>query len=67
MKPITVARQETIDQLVDICNHSGLPAFCLREILAKLDSVLAQKEGLEYQMDLEKYESEEKENEVHSD
>lgn len=36
IKPITVARNEFVQDLVNLCNNSGLPFFVLEDILKNL-------------------------------
>ena len=39
-KPITVARQDFMEQLVTLCNISELPLFVISEVLNSIDSQL---------------------------
>jgi len=51
-KPLTLAVQETEQQIVEIINNSGLPAFCLKSILRNLyeqTSSIEQQEIMTYQ------------------
>jgi hypothetical protein len=36
IKPITVARDEFISDIVELCNNSGLPFFVIEDILKNL-------------------------------
>lgn len=61
-KPITVARKEFIDKLVELINGSGLPAFILADVLAGCMKEVSELADKQYQADLKAYkESEEKE------
>jgi len=55
-KPITVARQEYIEAVASLTNHSGLPMFvmgdALREILRQVDDQAAR----QYSADKKTYE-----------
>ena len=60
-KPLTVARQEFAENIVELINNSGLPAFVALEILKSCEvelNTLAQKqyeqEKAEYEKSLEK-------------
>ena len=50
-KPITVARQEFTQDLVNLVNSSGLPAFVMRSSLAQMDQALAQLEQAQLEQD----------------
>ena len=50
-KPITVARQEFTQDLVNLVNSSGLPAFVMRQSLAQMDQALAQLEQAQLEKD----------------
>lgn len=50
-KPITVARQEFTQSLVNLVNNSGLPAFVMRQSLAQMDQALAQLEQAQLEKD----------------
>lgn len=50
-KPITVARQEFTQALVNLVNSSGLPAFVMRQSLAQMDQALAQLEQAQLEKD----------------
>lgn len=54
-KPITVARQEFMENLVKICNESVLPAFVKYEIFNHLCDAIYKRIDVEYQQDLETY------------
>lgn len=62
-KPITVARQDFMESIIDLINHAQLPAFiikgCIEEILPTLNQ-LAQDQ---YQADLKKYREEQEQKE----
>lgn len=50
-KPITVARQEFSEALVQLVNNSGLPAFVMRQALAQMDNALSQLEQAQLEKD----------------
>lgn len=54
-KPITVARQEFIENIVKLINESGLPPFVispiLKETLSQIDALAQQ----QYESDLKKW------------
>ena len=62
-KPITVARQDFMESIIDLINTAQLPAFiikgCIEEILPTLNQ-LAQDQ---YQADLKKYREEQEQEE----
>lgn len=62
-KPLTVARQEFVDSLVALINESGLPAFILREVIAKTDTELARVEQEQYQQEKKAWEESQTEGE----
>lgn len=55
-KPITVARQEFMDDLVSLINNSGLPAFILTPILEGMTRKVAELERQQYEADKASYE-----------
>ena len=48
-KPITVIREEFINNLVELCNNSGLPFFVIEDVLKNLtqETHIAAKQQLE--------------------
>ena len=60
-KPITVARQEFTQSLVNLVNSSNLPAFVMRGALAQMDQALAQLEQAQLEKDTAEWESQQKE------
>lgn len=58
MKPITVAREEFVASLVDLCNNSGLPFFVLEGILKDTLSEVHSAAVKQYEADLKKYNDE---------
>lgn len=54
-KPITVARQEFIEELVKLINESGLPAFVISPILKDTLATVDQLAQQQYQADLAKW------------
>lgn len=61
-KPITVARQEFMDSLVELINGSGLPAFVLVPIFEGMTQRLAELERMQYEADKANYEKGEEDN-----
>lgn len=59
-KPITVARQEFTQALVNLVNSSGLPAFVMRQSLAQMDNALSQLEQAQLEQDKAEWESQQK-------
>jgi len=64
IKPVTLVRQEFIDNLSELINNSPLPAFCIESILEKaLDEVHKisiiqyEKEKKEYEESIQKEEN----------
>ena len=41
-KPLTIARQEFIDSVIDLCNNSNLPYFCMESIIKDILSEIHQ-------------------------
>lgn len=48
-KPITVVREEFINNIVELCNNSGLPFFVIEDVLKNLiqETHIAAKQQLE--------------------
>lgn len=57
-KPLTIARQEFIDNVIDLCNNSNLPYFCMEGILKDVISEIHQASVKQYEMDKTNYEAE---------
>lgn len=62
-KPLTVARQEFVDGLVELINSSALPAFIIREVIAKTDVELAKVEQTQYEQEKKAWEESQTEGE----
>lgn len=61
MKPITVARQEFVDNILQLCNDAEIPLFCIEDVLK---SLLKEIHGLaiqQYESDKQTYENDLKE------
>ena len=56
-KPITVARHDFIQQVVDLVNNSGLPAFSVVDILKAVINQMNPLVEAQYKKDLEAYET----------
>lgn len=54
-KPITVARNDYINAIVQATNKSGLPAFAVAEVLEKILHEVQAKIDTEYKADSAKY------------
>lgn len=57
-KPLTIARQEFLDNVIDLCNNSNLPYFCMEGILKDVISEIHQASVKQYEMDKTNYEAE---------
>lgn len=58
-KPLTIKRQEFIDNLISLVNNSGLPAFVVTPILEEMARKAFELEHIQYQQDKEAWETEE--------
>lgn len=54
-KPLTVARGEFMQIVVDAVNDAKLPAFVIAEVLTQALQVVRERAEFEYQEDLKKY------------
>ena len=67
-KPITVARQEFINNVQSVINESGLPAFLISDVLKVFLEQLNALEEAQYQRDYEAWtKSQEEANEARGD
>lgn len=57
-KPLTIARQEFIDSVIELCNNSNLPYFCMESIVKDVLSEIHQASVKQYEMDKTNYEAE---------
>lgn len=57
-KPLTIARQEFLDSIIDLCNNSNLPYFCLESIIKDILAEIHQASVKQYEMDKNNYEAE---------
>lgn len=55
--PLTVARAKFQENIADLVNTSGLPAFVMLEVVGELKAVLEQLAQQQYQKDLAEYEA----------
>lgn len=55
-KPLTVARQEFAEQIVNVINESGLPAFIMSDILKTAIAEVDKIAQAQYEADRRKYE-----------
>ncbi len=62
-KPITIAREDFIENLVKIINDSGLPIFVVRDELNRAYNQLAQVEKEQLEQDKKTWEGSQKESE----
>lgn len=60
-KPLTVARQEFAENIVEVINNSGLPAFVMLEIVQSCERELTKLSQQQYEKDKEQYEKSDKE------
>ena len=56
-KPITVARQDFTEQILELVNKAELPAFVIAEVLEKLTAQMNQLALIQYQQDAQAYEA----------
>ena len=69
-KPITLMREDFANQIVDLCNNSGLPYFCIESILKDVIQEVHQASIKQYESDKKKKKNElktKKESEVESE
>ena len=57
VKPITLLRQEYMDSLLELSNNSGLPMFCIEDILKEFIQQAHIASIKQYEADKEKYEN----------
>ena len=62
-KPITVARQDFINDVVGLINGAGLPAFMLVEIFKDITAEMSRQANEQYENDKRAYEAAMKEGE----
>ena len=55
-KPLTVARQEFAENIVEVINNSGLPAFVMLEIIHSCERELTKLSQTQYEKDKAEYE-----------
>ncbi len=58
-KPITVLREEFAQNLVKLCNESGLPFFCIESILKEMLGEVHSASVQQYEADFKRYKEEE--------
>ena len=58
IKPITLMREDFANQIVDLCNNSGLPYFCIESILKDVIQEVHQASIKQYESDKLIYENE---------
>ena len=56
MKPVSVARQEFIEKLIDLINSSQLPPFVLHPIMKDITNDLANSANQQYLAEKKQYE-----------
>lgn len=54
-KPITIIRQEFVDSLIDLCNNSNLPYFCVESILKEILDEVHRASVRQFEMDKDNY------------
>ncbi len=57
-KPLTVAREEFVTNLVNLVNESGLPMFVVLDVLKSAVSEVQEAAKLQYEKEKEAYEKE---------
>ncbi len=62
-KPISIARKEFTEGLINLINTSGLQAFIMRQVLAQADGALAQLEQEQFDKDMAEWNAQQKEDE----
>lgn len=55
-KPLTVAREEFINTIVETCNNSNLPFFVVEEVLRQLINNVSETAKKQYELDKARYE-----------
>ena len=55
MKPITLMREDFINNIVDLCNNSGLPFFAIEEVLKTLTQEIHMAAGKQLEQDKQRY------------
>lgn len=63
IKPITIAREDFKNDILVLCNNSGLPLFCIEDILKDLIQQVHIASVEQYTKDKEEYEQAIKEQE----
>ena len=58
MKPITLLREDFANKLIDLCNDSNLPYFCVESILKDVIKEVHQASVKQYESDKIRYENE---------
>lgn len=56
-KPITIVREETKEQIADVINNSGLPAFVIEPILQEFLTEVRNVAKRQYEYDKQQYDS----------
>ena len=59
-KPITLLREEFINNAVDLCNNSGLPMFAIEDVLKSLLSEIHSASVQQLEEDKKRYEAQQK-------
>lgn len=59
-KPISIARKEFSEGLINLINTSGLQAFIMRQVLAQADGALAQLEQEQFDKDMAEWNAQQK-------
>lgn len=63
-KPITITRQEFIDNLIQLCNNSGLPFFVIEDVLKNIIQEIHIASQKQLEVDKQKYDKEIKDSSV---
>lgn len=59
-KPITLLREEFINNVVDLCNNSGLPLFVVEDVIKSLLSEIHSASMQQLEEDKKRYEEQQK-------
>ena len=61
-KPLTVCKQEFIENLLALCQNTSLPAFCIKYILEDFTKAMGDLAEQEYKKDMQEYQQQLKDN-----
>lgn len=61
-KPITICKQEFMENLLALCQNTSLPAFCIKYILEDFAKAMEDLAEKEYKKDMQEYQQQLKDN-----